>query len=141
MTQKPAPFSRQVLIPTEGSPEAVAAARMGLRLARALGASVRAVSVVDRQIVYGPGTLAAARIRPGLQAELEKDAHSAVAAVAREARRLGAAVLDGRAGRPGPGHYLGRGGGPLRRPPRLGHPRPHRAEAPRPGQRRRPDRS
>lgn len=46
------PFPRRFLIPTDGGPEARAAARLGLRLARALGASARALSVVDPQMAY-----------------------------------------------------------------------------------------
>jgi nucleotide-binding universal stress UspA family protein len=88
MRRRPVPFAGRILIPTDGSPEAIAASRVGLGLARALGGSVRAVSLVDRQILYGPGTLAAAGIRPGLQAELERDTHSALAAVAARAREL-----------------------------------------------------
>jgi nucleotide-binding universal stress UspA family protein len=78
-------FPRRFLIPTDGGLASAAAARLGLRLARALGASVRVLSVVDPQMVYRFHRLSS----PEPRAELEREAHAAVAAVAREARRLG----------------------------------------------------
>jgi nucleotide-binding universal stress UspA family protein len=113
MVRGPSPFPRRFLIPTDGSPEAGAAARIGLRLAHALGASVRVISIVDPQLIYGRITIATLHQR--LEAELLRKARTAVDAVARQARRLGVPcqtvvreghvaktiLAEARAGRPG----------------------------------------
>ena len=87
MRQAALPFARRFLIPTDGGPASAAAARLGLRLARAMGASVLAVSVVDPQVARGYA--AADLLRYDVRAAAEAQARGAVEAVARQARTMG----------------------------------------------------
>ncbi len=80
-------FPRRFLIPTDGGPASAAAARLGIRLARTMEASVLAVSVVDPRVARGYA--AVDLLRYDVRAAAEAQARHAVEAVAHEARKVG----------------------------------------------------
>lgn len=83
---------RHILVPTDGSRLAAKGARAGVRLARALGARVTAVVVMQPFLppIYGEAALYVAAGTPADYKQVaEKQAQKALAGVAREARAAG----------------------------------------------------
>ncbi|GAB3689355.1 universal stress protein [Salinarchaeum chitinilyticum] len=88
---------RNVLVPTDGSDAVETALEHGLRIAENDGATVHALSVVDRRIT----TAADPETRPDVEATLTEEANDALQRVAAAADRKGlAAVTELRHGTP-----------------------------------------